>query len=220
LNKWHIKELKIMKRQTSVRACIATLIIGALVSSGAAQESNTRPRQTEPRQGQKPADAQTEKADAERPRPSPEEALRLAISGLANQIGILTSEVRRLRQETERNSATMELLLYEERLARVEEKLQDAIDYKMQLDAREQDIQRRQRNIQQEVTLRGGLRRDEVEAALRADLQRAAEDIRTQQSNYQQRIAELQVQADRLRRRVEALRKKLEGPDEKTDKQK
>ncbi|HEX8087974.1 MAG TPA: hypothetical protein VF762_03930 [Blastocatellia bacterium] len=143
--------------------------------------------------------------------------MRRVITKLSTQIDSLADEVKLLRRATERNSQTMELLLYEERLAKVEEKLDAAIERKADLDAREQDIQRRMRNIQQEVMLRGGLRREEVEAALRAEYQRALEDVKNQQSLYQQRIAELQTQANRLRTRVEALRKKIERAEEKSE---
>lgn len=148
-----------------------------------------------------------------------DEAMRRAITKLSTQIDSLTEEMKLLRRTTERNSQTMELLLYEERLAKAEEKLDAAIDRKTELDSREQDIQRRMRNIQQEVMLRGGLRRDEIEAALRAEYQRALEDVKNQQSLYHQRISELQAQVSRLRTRVEALRKKTERADEKTEQQ-
>jgi chromosome segregation ATPase len=145
--------------------------------------------------------------------------MRRAITKLSTQIDSLTDEVKLLRKATERNSQTMELLLYEERLAKVEEKLDAAIDRKAELDAREQDIQRRMRNIQQEVMLRGGLRREDIETALRAEYQRALEDVKNQQALYQQRIPELQAQVSRLRARVEALRKKIERAEDKTEQQ-
>jgi hypothetical protein len=148
----------------------------------------------------------------------PDEEMRRALTNLSTQIGLLTDELQKLRQETERNSGTMELLLNEDRLAKVEDKLQDALNFKAQLDAREQDIQRRMRNIQGELVLRGGIRRDESEAALRAEFQRALDDVRTQQTAQQQRIAELTAQATRLEARVEALRKKLEMEDGKAEK--
>jgi hypothetical protein len=110
-------------------------------------------------------------------------------------------------------------LLNEERLAKIEDKMDDAINYKAQLDNQEADIQRRTRNIQQELVLRGGpvLRRDEAEAALRQDFQRALENIRTQQTANQTRIADLQAQADRLKARIEALRKKSERLETKVE---
>ena len=145
--------------------------------------------------------------------------MRRAITNLSTQIGLLTDEMRKLRRETERNSGMMELLLNEDRLAKVEDKIQDANNNKAQLDAREQDIQRRMRNIQGELLLRGGLRRDEAETAIRSELQRSLDDIRGQQAANQQRVAELNEQAGRLRSRVEALRKKLELIDVKNEKE-
>ncbi|HKP87825.1 MAG TPA: hypothetical protein VJZ26_17115 [Blastocatellia bacterium] len=158
-----------------------------------------------------------EKIDAERP--TSDEAMRRAISNLTTQMNTLTGEVKLLRRATERNSMTIELLLYEERLAKVEEKLDAALEQKADLDAREADLKRRMSNIQQEVMLRGGLRRDEVEAAVRADIQRALEDTKNRQYALQQRIAELQAQATRLRERVETLRKKLEHLETKNEQQ-
>lgn len=114
---------------------------------------------------------------------------------------------------------TLELLLYEERLARVEEKIDGALQEKNRLNAREQEIQYRQRNIPQEVARSGVLRRSEAEAMIRADLQKALEDVHNQQGASQQRLADLQFQADRLRQRVELLRQRLERADEKEEKQ-
>ena len=145
--------------------------------------------------------------------------MRRTLSSLSTQIGALADELKMMRRETERNSTMLELLISEERLAKLEDKIQDAIDRKAQLDAREQEIGRRSRNIQGELVLRGGLRRDEAEAAIRGDLQRALDDVHTQQAAYQQRVAELNDQATRLRARVETLRKKLELLDLKSDKE-
>jgi chromosome segregation ATPase len=198
------------------------VILAAALSAVAFAQEQTRPAKTRP--AQKPAADTTEKPAAEKPaveepEESPDEKMRRVMTGLNDQIGLLTDEVRRLRQETQRNSDTMQLLLYEERLARVEEKIEQALDHKFSLEAREQDIQRRTRNIQQELVLRGAIRRDEAEAAIRAELQRALESNREEQAAYQQRIAELQTQATRLRARVEALRAKVERQEEKEPKQ-
>lgn len=181
------------------------------------QEPPARPRQTKP--PQKPDPEPVEKPVMTTPIQEPDEAMRRAITNLSTQIGLLTDEMRKLRRETGRNSGMMELLLNEDRLAKVEDKIQDVNNNKAQLDAREQDIQRRMRNIQGELLLRGGLRRDEAEAAIRGELQRALDDIRGQQVVNQQRIAELNEQATRLRVRVEALRKKIELIDVKNEKE-
>lgn len=180
------------------------------------QEPQGRPRQTKP--AQKPVPEPAENTQLTTPIQELDEAMRRAITNLSTQIGLLTDEMRKLRSETERNSGIMELLLNEDRLAKVEDKIQDALNHKAQLDAREQDIQRRMRNIQGELVLRGGLRRDESEAALRAEFQRALDDVRTQQTAHQQRIAELTAQAARLEARVETLRKKVEMEDGKAEK--
>lgn len=181
------------------------------------QEPPARPRQAKP--SQKPSPEPVDKTEPVPQLPEPDDAMRRAITNLSTQIGLLSEEVRGLKRETERSSGMLELLLNEERLAKLEDKIQDALDHKAQLDAREQEIQRRMRNIQAEVVLRGGLRRDEVEAAARADLQRALEDARSQQIVYQQRLAELNEQATRLRARVETLRKKLEQLERNREKE-
>jgi ATP-dependent Lon protease len=200
----------------------ATMLAMALAAACPAQQPPAQSPAEKPRparQAQKaPAETQ-DKSDLEPATVSPEEAMRRAIASLSTQIDSLNGEVRLLRKATERNSMTIELLLYEERLSKVEEKLDSAIELKADLDSREAELQRRMKNIQQEAMLRGGLRRDEAEAALRSEIQHAIEDTRNRQNLQQQRMAELQAQATRLRERVEALRKKIERGDEKGEKQ-
>ena len=201
------------------------IIIAAAVTfsgpsaSGApiAQNPVGRPPQTKP--PQKPVPEPVENTQLTTPIQDNDEAMRQALTNLSTQIALLTEEMQRLRSQTERNSGTMELLLSEDRLSKAEEKIQEATSYKAQLDAREQDIQRRMRNIQGELILRGGIRRDESEAAIRSELQRALEDIRSQQAAHQARLAELVEQATRLRTRVESLRKRLEVVDAKNQKE-
>ncbi len=199
---------------------IATLWVwaGSMASATGAQNppnQQQRPRTTQPQ----PKVTVEEKSEPQVVQETNEQILRRAIDNLSDQIGKLNLEVQRMRQETERNATMMELLLNEERLAKIEDKMDEAITYKAQLDNQEADIQRRMRNIQQELVLRGGpvLRRDEAEAALRQDFQRALENIRSQQSANQTRVADLQAQADRLKARIEALRKKAERLDTKPE---
>lgn len=196
---------------------IAAISLSGPTFAGAStiQDPPGRPRQ------QKPAQTPVTEPPVNQwttPIQQPDEEMRRALTNLSTQIGLLTDELQRLRQETERNSGTMELLLNEDRLAKVEDKIQDALNYKAQLDAREQDIQRRMKNIQGELVLRGGIRRDESEAVLRAEFQRSLDDVRTQQAAHQQRIAELTAQGARLEARVETLRKKLEIEETKAEK--
>ena len=209
-------------RLRRVSALFSALIIFALAAASFAQEPVRQPpaeKSRPPRATQKATPDPADGSNQDAAPLSSDQAIRRAIVNLSTEIESLTAEVKLLRKTTERNSQTIELLLYEERLAKLEEKLDAAIERKTELDAREQDIQRRLRNIQQEVMLRGGLRRDEVEAALRAEYQRTLEDVKNQQSLYQQRIAELQTQVNRLRIRVETLRKKLERAEEKSEQQ-
>jgi hypothetical protein len=196
-------------RLSFITTTFILILVQAAFSHNKAQEPASKPRA---------AEKQTEAFEAV-PAPSASEAaLKLTLQNLSNQLAILSSELRALRRETERSSATLELLLYEERLAKVEDKL-DSVKYqKAQLEAREQDLVRRMRNIPQEIALRGTIRKDEAEAALRAEYQRGIDDTRTQLSAAQDRIIELQANADRLRRRIEALRKRLEPDAEKEEK--
>ena len=175
------------------------------------QDLQSAPRQTKPL---KPAPEQVDKPIQTTPILEPNDQMARAITSLSTQISVLTDELKKLRRETERNAGMMELLLNEDRLARVEDKTQAAHDYKAQLDAREQDFLRRQKNIQVEVVMRGGLRRDEAEAAIKAELQRGLEDTRNQQLIYQQRTTELNEQAVKLRARIDKLKKKMDGLDE------
>ncbi|MFP5265443.1 MAG: hypothetical protein ACLGJB_26450 [Blastocatellia bacterium] len=209
-------------KSVRVTALLSGLFIIAMTAAALGQEPTKQPPAERPRPSRPAQKTTADPADApgqDRAPLNSDEAMRLAITKLSTQIDSLAGEVKLLRRTTERNSQTMELLLYEERLAKVEEKLDAAMERKTDLDSREQDIQRRMRNIQQEVMLRGGLRRDEAEAALRAEYQRSLEDVKNQQSLYQQRIAELQTQANRLRTQVEALRKKIERAEEKSEQQ-
>lgn len=205
--------LSLLLAMTAAIAFSASSVFGETTN----QEPPPRPRQTKP--PPKPVPEPIDNTVLTTPIQEPDELMRRAIASLSTQIGLLTDEMRKLRRETERNSGMMELLLNEDRLAKVEDKLQDANNNKAQLDAREQDIQRRMRNIQGELLLRGGLRRDEAEAAMRSELQRALDDTRTQQVSHQQRVAELSEQAARLRARVETLRKKLELVDLRNEKE-
>ena len=204
-------------RSLFLPAVLSLALILAVAPGGHAQDPAAKPRpvQQAPRQ---PGD------EAQKPEPQPmpdaaSEDLRRAIANLADQVAVLSKEVKRLRQETERSSFTLELLLYEERLARAEGRIEDAMANKSQLDAREQEIVRRRSNIQQELAFRGILRREEAETALRAELQRQLEDIRSQQAAAQQHILDLQLQAQRLRLRIEEIRKKIEKQEAKAESQ-
>jgi predicted nucleic acid-binding Zn-ribbon protein len=206
---------------TRIRLSLLIATIAVLGSSALAGTQDAvkqePPARTRVKPSAKPAVDPIDKVDDKPSQPSEsDQAMQRAITSLSTQIGLLNDEVRKLRRETERNSEMMELLLNEDRLAKLEDKIQEAADHKAQLDAREQELVRRSRNIQGELILRGGLRRDEAEAAIRADIQRSLEDVHNQQTAYQQRAAELVEQSTRIRARVETLRKKFELSDEKS----
>ena len=203
------------------RISLLMAIMAVLGSSGLTTAQDTikqePPAKTRVKPSAKPAADPIDKIDDKVSQPSEsDQAMHRAITSLSTQIGLLNDEVRKLRRETERNSEMMELLLNEDRLAKLEDKIQEAADRKAQLDAREQEIVRRSRNIQGELVLRGGLRRDEAEAAIRSDIQRALDDVHSQQAAYQQRAAGLVEQSTRVRARVETLLKKIELSDEKS----
>lgn len=172
----------------------------------------------QPWKGPSPKPSPIEDAN-QTPVQQPAEAMLRALTNLSEQIGLLNDELRKLRRDTDRNSGMMELLLNEDRLAKLEDKIQETQDHKVQLDAREQELVRRSRNIAAELVLRGGLRREESEAAIRADIQRALDDVHNQQAASQQRVVELTEQAARLRARIETLRKKFDSSDDRTVKE-
>ena len=203
------------------KALMMVIVLTATLSVWCVAQDQVKQERSRPvKPVQKPAVDSTEKSEAVSQPQEHDDLLRRAVGNLSAQINLLTDEVGKLRQENARSSAMLELLINEERLTKLEDRLQDANDHKAQLDARDLEIQARMRNIQREVALRGGLRRDEAEIAIRAELQRALDDNRAQQSVAQQRIAQLSEHATKLRARTDSLRKKVEDPDEKIDKEK
>jgi peptidoglycan hydrolase CwlO-like protein len=207
-----------MKKAVSMSFLAISLAISLIpewkIASASAQEPGA-PAQTKAQTppGQKPAGDKA--TGQEQVVEGSDEALRRAISGLSEQVGELKAEVRRLRQETERSSITLEIMLYEERLAKAEAKLDAETQNLNQLDSRVQDIQRRIESVPQEVLARGILRRDEGERALRAEYQRLLDQTQEDRITQQQRVTEAQAKVARLRQQVEALSKKLEPVEEK-----
>lgn len=196
------------------------LLLTAILAAVALAQEPVKP-ETKQRNQRQPQRQPVVEIPAE-PQAEPEStdaAMRKVLTELSEQVNKLTVEIRRTRLDGERSSTMLELMLYEERQERIESKLQDALNYKAQLDAQEIDIQRRQRNIQQELTLRGGygLRRDEAEAALKQEFQRNLDAIHNQQTQYQTRIADLQGQSERLRSRIAELRKRAERLEAKRE---
>src|SRR5205085_1826787 len=137
-----------MKRTTS--AILFSLIVMIMLAgfSAAQEPATTRPRA--PRTTQKPELEPSPKPEAVTEAPASDEQMRQTISNLSAQLDALNAEIKLLRRSTERNSMAIESLLSEERLAKLEDKLDQATQRKVELDAREADIQRRQKNIQQE----------------------------------------------------------------------
>lgn len=202
------------------RLFVITLFLFLTLGVTGAYAQNPNPQEQKSRTQRPPTKPPTEEKPEVVVEETSEQLMRRTLDNLSEQIGKLSVEVQRMRQETERNSTMLELLLNEERLAKIEDKMDEAITYRAQLDNQEADLQRRLRNVPQEVALRGGigsLRKEEAEAALRQEYQRAIENVRTQQSTYQTRIGDLQAQADRLKARIEALRKKAERLETRVD---
>jgi chromosome segregation ATPase len=212
-----------MKR-TLIAIFLSVIATTLLSVASLAQEPATTPVKPRPSHTtQKPVVEPLPKTEAPVEAPTSEEQMRRVLSSLSAQIDSLNDEIKLLRRATERNSLAIELLLSEERLAKIEDKLDQATQRKIELDAREADILRRQKNIQQEVTMRGFLRRDEGEALLRTEYQRALDDTHNQQQQIQQRIGDLQAQVTGLRARVDTLRRRLErleGREESSEPQK
>ncbi len=205
-------------RVLSVLIATVVLSISCIAQEPVRQDAPAKPRQT--RSAQKPpAGDVVENSEPATPTRESDDAMRRTLTDLSTQINSLASELRKFRRETERNSGMIELLLSEDRLSKLEDKIQETADRKAQLDAREQEINRRMRNIPSELVLRGGLRREEAEAAIRNDLQRSLDDVHSQQAVSQQRLGELNEQAARFRARVETLRKKLELLEDKNVKE-
>jgi chromosome segregation ATPase len=212
-----------MKR-TLIAIFLSVIVTTLLSVASPAQEPTTPPVKPRPsRAAQKPDVEPLPKTEAPVETPPAEEQMRHTLNNLSALIDSLNAEIKLLRRATERNSMAIELLLSEERLAKIEDKLDQTTQHKIELDAREADILRRQKNIQQEVTMRGFLRRDEGETLLRTEFQRALDDTHNQQQQAQQRISELQAQVTQLRARVDTLRRRLErleGREESSDPQK
>ena len=102
-----------------IRRLFFTLAMIASLFSIALSQENPKPRGQ-----QKPTETPAEKKEAA-PQEAQNEALRLAIQSLSNQIALLNSELKTLRAQSERNAIILELLLNEERLTRLEEKIED-----------------------------------------------------------------------------------------------
>ena len=206
-----------MKKPVLISSLAISLVIslgsGLRVASAGGQEPVRPASQTKAQPAQKPGEQIPE--GQEQAVEGSDEALRRVISGLAEQIDELKLEVRKLRQETERSSTTLEIMLYEERLAKAEAKLDEQSQYMNQLDSRAQDIQRRIDSVPQEVLARGILRREEGERALRAEYQRLLDQTQEDKVTQQQRVTEAQAKVTRLRQQVEALNRKLEPTEEK-----
>ena len=208
-----------MAKQLVMHSTLLLFLLGTAPNGYPQERTQEKPKPGAVQKEARPVPKAADEAPSDDTGQSSETALNRAILFLSQQITELTKEVKRMRQDSDRSSTILELLLYEERLLRLEDRIEKAVNDKAQLDAREQEVVRRQRNIAQELILRGGtaLRRDEAEAALRQEFQRTLEDVRTQQQAHQTKIAEMQAQADRLRYRIDILRQKAARIETRTE---
>jgi hypothetical protein len=191
-----------MKNRFKIALALCALQVFCLCRGALAQQGNPTESQSSESSTKSVSQAQAAPVD-----------LQTAVKTLADQVVGLGAEVRRLRRATEKNSLYMELLLSEERLARLEDKIESLQDVKRALDARERQQHYRLDNIQQEVLLRGGLDREATEKAVRGDIQSQLDDIHSQQAGNQRRLTDLQSQSRRLQARVEELRRRLDGEE-------
>jgi hypothetical protein len=192
-----------MTNRFKVKLLTCAIWTVGICSTGLAQQ-DPKPREPQPAESSARTDSQADTASIE---------MQATIKSLADQVAALSVEIRKLRHSTEKTSLSLELLISEERLARIEDKIDTLKDTTAVLDAREREQQYRLDNIQQEVIFRGGLDREEGEKAIRADIQRQLDQIHSQQATAQKRLADLQSQARRLRSRIEELRAKVDGPE-------
>jgi len=133
-----------------------------------------------------------------------------ALNSLRDQVQELTAEVRRLRAAHDRDAAQMELLLTQERLARIEDNIASANQRQADLASNEQALHYRQDNVDQEVTLSSAINRDEKKDAILSEISRGFDDVHSRQVANQKVLADLQSEANRLRSHIEELRKRLE----------
>src|SRR5437763_15593580 len=129
-----------MKRTLSA-IFLSVIVITLLAVGGRAQEPTRPAKPRTPRPAQKPETEPAPQAEAAVETPSSEEQMRRTLNNLATQIVALNAEIKSLRRASERNSLALELLLSEERLAKIEDKLDQATQRKADLDAREAEIQ-------------------------------------------------------------------------------
>ncbi|HKV40053.1 MAG TPA: hypothetical protein VJX67_12635 [Blastocatellia bacterium] len=197
--------------QSVATAFIVTAVFITVGSLQAAAQDSGQDRAP----GAKPAASRGRVVATEGNTQSDTAGLEDVLRKLVKEVHDLTAEVRQLRRAGERNTNLMETLLYEERLARVEDNIQVATQRKSELDAQEQTLQSRKNNIQMELILRGSLHREEAEAAIRAELAAAEQNLRAAQSANQKRLSDLQAESGRIQARIEELRKKMDAETNK-----
>src|SRR5690349_3372246 len=131
-----------MSMRQRLSAIFLSVIVTTLLSAaGLAQEPSGpqgKPRPARP--AQKPEAGPLPTTDAPVEAPVFAEQMRRTLNNLSAEIDSLNAEIKLLRRATERNSLAIELLLSEDRLAKAEEKLDQATQRKVELDARDADL--------------------------------------------------------------------------------
>jgi len=181
-------------------ALTMVLMFGFTVSASA-QEPEGRPAQSE---APPPA--------GENAKPFPETSSDL-IKALAQQVRDLTIEVGRLRRTLERNDLSMELLLSEEKLARLEDNISACKQRGAELDASERVLNYRQDHVNDEVVLSARLDRQEAEAAVRADIEQRFQAVHDGRAANQQRMASLELEASKVRKHIQELQRAIAAAD-------
>jgi hypothetical protein len=187
------------KRSAAFSLVVGLAMVLTFSAIGAAQQV--------PQEGQqKPADEKAQPANGTQ---QSDLELRAAIKALVKEVQNLTGEVSKLRHAAEQNADAMQLLLYEDRLARTVDEISAATARKAELDSSELTLNYRKSNIQQELIWRGGLDREASEAAIRSEIERSLHDVHAQQAANEKRLMELQNEEPILRSRIQELRRKL-----------
>jgi chromosome segregation ATPase len=186
-------------------AALVALTLGS-VSAVSAQDPDGRPKAGDAAPASETVKAQATAADP--------------VKALSDQVRELSAEIRNLRRTIERNDQRIELLLSEEKLARVEDGIAVSQQRAADLDAADQTLQYRENHVNDEVVLRGGLDREATEEAVRADIQQRSQEVEAGRAANQKRMSSLEAEASRLRNHIADLHRALNPDADKGDLQK
>jgi hypothetical protein len=135
--------------------------------------------------------------------------LRRAVEALSAQIELLRKDLARRDVSDAATVDRIQLLILDERAARLEGEIADVQRRVQAAQAREADAKRRMENIDTELILYGGLNRDDSERAIRASLTRQVQEAQREQRALLQEQAGLEQDLAEARREAVALRARL-----------